>query len=134
MGHAGQGALLVQLTAQVPLNLAAGGERQRGGPEQQNFGERHPMLQGHRFTHGPEDGLLGQGGQLGALHLLNDNHPFLAIKASGEGRAPIGRQGWVAELNGGFQILGVVVLAITGGEAKYADIGHFTAHTDTPLR
>ena len=35
---------------------------------------------------------------------------------------------------GAFVILGVVVLAITGGEAKYADIGHFTAHTDTPLR
>ena len=26
---------------------------------------------------------------------------------------------------GAFVILGVVVLAITGGEAKYADIGHF---------
>ena len=29
---------------------------------------------------------------------------------------------------GAFVILGVVVLAITGGEAKYADIGHFAGH------
>ncbi len=29
---------------------------------------------------------------------------------------------------GAFVILGVVVLAITGGEAKYADIGHFASH------
>lgn len=31
---------------------------------------------------------------------------------------------------GAFVILGVVVLAITGGEAKYADIGHFARHVD----
>lgn len=35
---------------------------------------------------------------------------------------------------GAFVILGVVVLAITGGEAKYADIGHFTRHSDKPVR
>ncbi|MCY2968416.1 MAG: KUP/HAK/KT family potassium transporter [Planctomycetota bacterium] len=34
---------------------------------------------------------------------------------------------------GAFVVLGVVVLAITGGEAKYADIGHFTAHSDRPM-
>lgn len=34
---------------------------------------------------------------------------------------------------GAFVILGVVVLAITGGEAKYADIGHFAASSDSPL-
>ncbi|RPI86488.1 MAG: K+ transporter [Planctomycetaceae bacterium] len=35
---------------------------------------------------------------------------------------------------GAFVILGVVVLAITGGEAKYADIGHFTRHGDGMIR
>ncbi len=30
---------------------------------------------------------------------------------------------------GAFVILGVVVLAVTGGEAKYADIGHFASHS-----
>ena len=35
---------------------------------------------------------------------------------------------------GAFVILGVVVLAITGGEAKYADIGHFSSLGDHPVR
>lgn len=34
---------------------------------------------------------------------------------------------------GAFVILGVVVLAITGGEAKYADIGHFSRHGEGGL-
>ncbi|MCA1684758.1 MAG: KUP/HAK/KT family potassium transporter [Planctomycetia bacterium] len=34
---------------------------------------------------------------------------------------------------GAFVILGVVVLAITGGEAKYADIGHFARKGDTEV-
>ncbi|MES2792494.1 MAG: KUP/HAK/KT family potassium transporter, partial [Planctomycetota bacterium] len=33
---------------------------------------------------------------------------------------------------GAFVILGVVVLAITGGEAKFADIGHFAISSDEP--
>ncbi len=32
-----------------------------------------------------------------------------------------------------FVVLGVVVLAITGGEAKYADIGHFAIASDEPV-
>src|SRR3954454_18088683 len=35
---------------------------------------------------------------------------------------------------GAFVILGVVVLAITGGEAKYADIGHFARKGETESR
>ncbi len=34
---------------------------------------------------------------------------------------------------GAFVVLGVVVLAITGGEAKYADIGHFALASDEPV-
>ncbi len=30
-------------------------------------------------------------------------------------------------------VLGVVVLAITGGEAKYADMGHFSRSSDQPV-
>ncbi len=35
-------------------------------------------------------------------------------------------------LVGSLVVLGVVVLAITGGEAKYADLGHFSQATDVP--
>jgi KUP system potassium uptake protein len=35
---------------------------------------------------------------------------------------------------GSLVILGVVVLAITGGEAKYADIGHFSRSSHSPAR
>ena len=35
---------------------------------------------------------------------------------------------------GAFVILGVVVLAITGGEAKYADIGHFAGRARRRFR
>ncbi len=35
---------------------------------------------------------------------------------------------------GSLVVLGVVVLAITGGEAKYADIGHFSRSSKTPVR
>lgn len=34
---------------------------------------------------------------------------------------------------GALVVLGVVVLAITGGEAKYADLGHFSRSSKTPL-
>ena len=34
---------------------------------------------------------------------------------------------------GTFVIMGVIVLAITGGEAKYADLGHFSHSGDTPV-
>ncbi len=34
---------------------------------------------------------------------------------------------------GALVIMGVVVLAITGGEAKYADIGHFSRSTENPV-
>jgi KUP system potassium uptake protein len=36
-------------------------------------------------------------------------------------------------LVGALVVMGVVVLAITGGEAKYADIGHFSRSTETPV-
>lgn len=36
-------------------------------------------------------------------------------------------------LVGSLVVLGVVVLAITGGEAKYADLGHFSQATDVPV-
>lgn len=36
-------------------------------------------------------------------------------------------------LIGALVILGVVVLAITGGEAKYADLGHFSVASKTPV-
>lgn len=35
---------------------------------------------------------------------------------------------------GAFIVLGVVVLAITGGEAKYADIGHFAVSSNEPVQ
>ncbi len=35
--------------------------------------------------------------------------------------------------SGAFVVLGVVVLAITGGEAKYADIGHFASQGETHI-
>ena len=41
---------------------------------------------------------------------------------------------WSFPTLGIFAILGVVVLAITGGEAKYADIGHFMRRTSTQCR
>jgi KUP system potassium uptake protein len=34
---------------------------------------------------------------------------------------------------GSMVVLGVVVLAITGGEAKYADMGHFSRSSETPV-
>ena len=34
---------------------------------------------------------------------------------------------------GSMVVLGVVVLAITGGEAKYADMGHFSQSSETPV-
>jgi KUP system potassium uptake protein len=40
---------------------------------------------------------------------------------------------WSFPLIGALVILGVVVLAITGGEAKYADMGHFTLAGDKPV-
>ena len=35
---------------------------------------------------------------------------------------------------GALVVLGVVVLAVTGGEAKYADLGHFSRASNTPCR
>ncbi len=35
---------------------------------------------------------------------------------------------------GALVVLGVVVLAVTGGEAKYADLGHFSRASSTPCR
>jgi KUP system potassium uptake protein len=64
-------------------------------------------------------------GALGAVQLAH-NPPVLAALSPLQGAAYFARHGWR-----GFPILGVVVLAVTGGEALYADMGHFGAR---PIR
>jgi KUP system potassium uptake protein len=64
-------------------------------------------------------------GLLGLWHVAK--HPtVLAAISPVEGALFFARHGWR-----GFPILGVVVLAVTGGEALYADMGHFGAR---PIR
>ena len=64
-------------------------------------------------------------GLLGAWHVAH--HPtVLAALSPLEGASYFARHGWR-----GFSVLGVVVLAVTGGEALYADMGHFGAR---PIR
>lgn len=41
---------------------------------------------------------------------------------------------WSFPLIGSLVVLGVVVLAITGGEAKYADLGHFSMEPEQPIK
>jgi KUP system potassium uptake protein len=64
-------------------------------------------------------------GGLGLVHMLR--HPsVLAALSPAQGAMYFVRHGWK-----GVPILGIVVLAITGGEALYADMGHFGAR---PIR
>jgi KUP system potassium uptake protein len=64
-------------------------------------------------------------GALGLWHVAK-NPAVLAALSPLEGASFFTRHGWA-----GFPILGVVVLAVTGGEALYADMGHFGAR---PIR
>jgi KUP system potassium uptake protein len=62
---------------------------------------------------------------LGAWHVVRNPSILVAISPTW-GAGYFVRHGWH-----GFAILGVVVLAVTGGEALYADMGHFGAR---PIR
>jgi KUP system potassium uptake protein len=64
-------------------------------------------------------------GSLGMAQVAR-NPAVLAALSPAEGAAYFLRHGWR-----GFPILGVVVLSVTGGEALYADMGHFGAR---PIR
>ena len=64
-------------------------------------------------------------GALGAWHLAQ-NPAVLAALSPKWGALYFAHHGWR-----GITILGVVVLAVTGGEALYADMGHFGKH---PIR
>jgi KUP system potassium uptake protein len=64
-------------------------------------------------------------GALGGFHVAR-NPGVLAALSPLHGAAFFARHGWR-----GFPILGIVVLAVTGGEALYADMGHFGAR---PIR
>jgi KUP system potassium uptake protein len=64
-------------------------------------------------------------GALGVWH-VGKNPAVLAALSPLHGARFFARHGWR-----GFPILGVVVLAVTGGEALYADMGHFGAR---PIR
>jgi KUP system potassium uptake protein len=64
-------------------------------------------------------------GLLGALQIIAHPEVLLAISPH-HAVAFLAHQGWT-----GFVILGAVVLCVTGGEALYADMGHFGR---TPIR
>jgi KUP system potassium uptake protein len=64
-------------------------------------------------------------GVLGAVQIVGNPSVLRALSPS-YGAAYFLRHGWA-----GFPILGVVVLCLTGGEALYADMGHFGAR---PIR
>ncbi len=58
-------------------------------------------------------------GALGAFHIVK-NPEILAALSPVHGARFFAENGWA-----GFRVLGGVVLAVTGGEALYADMGHF---------
>ncbi len=60
--------------------------------------------------------LLGIGGILQAPQILRAINPLAAVEFVGH-----------AGLGVGFAMLGAAFLAVTGGEAMYADLGHFGA-------
>src|SRR3954470_1377706 len=103
-------SLLPELAAQGPLDLAAGGFRQRAGPQQRDLIRHDLVLGDNRLANAPNDLVDVDAVAPGALDLLNHDETLRAVPVlRREGRAAVATQRRMRLLDGVLDVLRVVI-------------------------